>query len=254
MEQLRSPGVVLQAREHGDADVIVTLYTLEQGKIAAIAKGAKRSKRRFVNKLEPFTLLDLLYTPGRTTSLMRLDQADLLAPHPSLREDYVQFLAASLVCELVLHWTRDHDCDPSLFRLLVWVLTALASGRPIGHTVICFHLRLLDLLGYRPNLASCQQCDQPSGANPPYHFSLSRGGLLCGQCIPRASGQAFPISMQTAQLLRKVLELETGKLDRLLFPPPAIAEALRLLQRYDSQLLQKELHSWRFLLAAIPGC
>lgn len=249
MELLRSPAVVLQVREHGDADTIVTLFTLEQGKIAAIAKGAKRSKKRFVNKLEPFTLLDVHCTPGRTTTLLRLDQADLLAPFPLLREKYEPFLAASLLCELTLHWTRDHDSDQALFRLLVWALTALAQDKPAGWTVICFHLRLLHILGYRPDLSGCLECGQLTATHGPYRFSLQRGGLVCSRCGGDASGQAAPLSLQTTQLLRRVQELEPHKLERLHFPATAIAEALELLQRYDSHLLQRELHSWRFLRA-----
>ena len=248
MQLLRTPGVVLQVREHGDADTIVTLYTLEQGKIAAIAKGAKRSRKRFVNKLEPFTLLDLHCTPGRTTSLLRLDQADLLAPFPLLREKYEQFLAASLLCELVLHWTRDHDRDQALFRLLVWTLTNLAQDKPAGWAVICFHLRLLEILGYRPDLSCCLQCGQLVTHLGPYRFNLQRSGLVCSRCSRGVAAQSLvPLSIQTTQLLRRVQELEPHKLERLQFPATAINEALTFLQRYDSHLLQRELHSWRFL-------
>src|SRR3989338_948726 len=120
--------IVLQVKDHGDSDKIITGYTLEHGKIVLIAKGAKRSKKRFVNKLELFSLLAIHFAPSRHSSLMRLDQADLLNPFPRLRENYELYIAASLLCELVLHWTREQDSDEELFGLLVWALEGLCTA------------------------------------------------------------------------------------------------------------------------------
>lgn len=239
--------VVLQVRDHGDSDKIVTLFSRADGKLAMIAKGAKRSRKRFVNKLEPFTLLDIQYAPGRTSTLMRLDQAELLAPYPLLRENYPSYVAASLLCELVLNWTREQDGDEELFHLLVWALEGLnRKGQP-GRTVIFFHLNMLTILGYRPFLDGCLDCGGLAAANGPYRFSPLRNGLVCSRCEPAFSAGSLPVSIQTVQLLRKVQELGRDKLERLCFPQTALAESLALLNGYDSHLLQRELHSWKFL-------
>ncbi|MGV1099284.1 DNA repair protein RecO [Thiovibrio sp. JS02] len=247
MPQQRNLAVVLQVKDHGDSDKIVILYTREQGKIAAIAKGAKRSKKRFVNKLEPFSLLATHLAPSRTSSLMRLDEADLLAPYPILRESYPQYIAASLLCELVLHWTREHDSDEELFDLLTWALEGLAAGGDGPRTVIFFHIRMLDILGYRPFLSGCLDCGSLAAGNGPYRFSPLRNGLVCSRCEPPFSASSLPISIQTVQLLRRAQDLTQGKLERLRFSQGALTEALALLKRYDSHLLQRELQSWNFL-------
>jgi DNA repair protein RecO (recombination protein O) len=243
-----SLAIVLQVKDHGDSDKIVTLYTLEHGKIVLIAKGAKRSKKRFVNKLELFSLLAIDFVPSRHSSLMRLDQAELLAPFPRLRENYELYIGASLLCELVLHWTREHDSDEELFRLLRWALEGLAmAGGAVGRTIIFFHVKMLDILGYRPDLTGCLDCHALGAPGVAYRFSPLRNGLVCSRCEPRAAVNSQPLSIQTIQLLRRVQDMEQGKLERLRFSPAATRESIALLQRYDSHLLQREVQSWSFL-------
>ena len=240
--------IVLQVKDHGDSDKIVTLYTLEHGKIVLIAKGAKRSKKRFVNKLELFSLLVIHFAPSRHSSLMRLDQADLEAHFPRLRESYERYIAASLLCELVLHWTREHDSEEGLFRLLVWALegVSMAAGG-VNRTIIFFHLKMLDILGYRPDLTGCLDCRGLGVPGVLYRFSPLRNGLVCSRCEPQATVNSQPLSIQTIQLLRRSQDMEQGKLERLHFSLAATREAIALLKRYDNHLLQREVHSWSFL-------
>lgn len=248
MSLQRSLAIVLQVIDHGDSDKIVTMYTLEYGKIVLIAKGAKRSQKRFVNKLELFSLLVIYFAPSRYSSLMRLDQADLVAPFPGLRQNYELYIAASLLCELVLHWTREHDSDEELFRLLVWALEGLAGGEGFGNrTIIFFHVKMLDILGYRPDLTSCLDCRVLGAPGALYRFSPLRNGLVCSRCEPQAAVNSQPLSLQTIQLLRRVQDMEQGKLGRLQFSLVATREAIALLKRYDNHLLQREVQSWSFL-------
>lgn len=244
--------VVLQVMDHGDADKIVTCYSQELGKLSGIAKGAKRSKKRFVNKLELFSLLDLTYAESRTSSLMRLDQAELIHAFPSLRRDYGRYTAATLLCEQMLQWTREHDADPALFTLLRWGLTALEQGQPPFATVILFEIRMLDLLGYRPNLAGCLRCGNLTPTRRPYHFSTSNSGLICNPCNRETDHGQVPVSLETAKLLHAAQHMEGSKLDRLHFSPDAIRESLTLLRYYDRHLLQREVTSWPHFLASLP--
>lgn len=243
--------VVLQVMDHGDADKIVTCYSENLGKLSGIAKGAKRSKKRFVNKLELFSLLDLSYSESRTSSLMRIDQADLVSAYPTLRSDYNRYTAAALICEQMLQWTREHDADPGLFTLLCWALTNLEQGQPAFATVILFEIRMLDLLGYKPDLSGCLRCGHLTPARRPYFFSTSRSGLICKACNRETEHGQVPVSLETARLLHAAQHMAGNKLDRLHFSPDAIRESLTLLRRYDHHLLQREIHSWPHFLATM---
>lgn len=243
----RSQAIVLKVSEHGESDKIVTCYCPTIGKLTGIAKGAKRSKKRFVNKLEIFSLLEIHFTPGDRSSLVRIDQADLLSAFPNLRSHYHRYNNASLLCELILHWTTENDGDENIFRLLIWALQRLNQGEPLTRTVILFQIKLFDLLGYRPHLAGCINCNCHDHHGAPYRFSTSRGGLVCRRCHRETVAAHSPISLNTAKLLHKAQTMPHNKISRLQFSPSSTREAMALLKRYNSDLLQREIISWRAL-------
>lgn len=247
----RAEAVVLNVTNHGDADKIVTLYGRDQGKFTGIAKGALRSRKRFVNKLELFSRLEINYEEGRTSSLVRIDQAELLDGYPAIRREYPRYAAASLVGELVGLATREHDADPRIFALLTWALAAIADDPSLPRSAVFFNLKLLELLGYRPRLEGCLACGSLEPAGRPYHFSLGRSGLLCQGCNREAGHGLVPVSLPTIRLLAKGQDLAIAKLDRLLFPPEALREAVTLLRHYQRHLLQREIRSWQGFLQAI---
>ena len=245
MPNQRSAAIVLEVMDYGESDKIVTCYTLAAGKLKGIAKGAKRSRKRFVNKLELFSRLELYYV-GKAHHLARIEQADLRDSFPNLRFDFRRYNAACLLCELVLHWTRENDADPELFQLLHWGLKSLNQGEELAKTIIYFHLQLLTLLGYRPQLGGCLRCGQLSREAGPFSFNLSQGGIICRHCHPGESSH-LALHLGTIKLLLLSQDLSPEKFKRFHFSPQARAETLRLLRYSGNFLLQRELHSWRFL-------
>ncbi|MDF1577981.1 MAG: DNA repair protein RecO [Desulfurivibrionaceae bacterium] len=255
MKSGRTPAVVIGVRSYGESDKIVIFYSRKRGRLSGIAKGAHRSMKRFVNKLELFSHLEILYTESRSSSLVRIDQAELTDPFPLIRANYARFAAASLVSELIFHWTRENDPDPRIFKLLLWTLTSLENlKQPPAWTAILFNIKLLTLLGYKPALTGCAECTSLAPGSGPYLFSPGRNGLLCRGCATPAdsaapeAGPELPFSLRTARLLQKAQELPLGKLDRLRFSPAATKEALAILKIYGNSLLQREISSWDFIV------
>ena len=107
MTARKMTAIVLRVNDLGESDKIVTFYSRQEGKMAGIAKGAKRSKKRFSNKLEIFSLLDVLYDDRSFSGLVRIAEAELLSPFMHLREDYERYVSAVLACELIYYWARD---------------------------------------------------------------------------------------------------------------------------------------------------
>ncbi|OGR06404.1 MAG: DNA repair protein RecO, partial [Deltaproteobacteria bacterium RIFOXYD12_FULL_50_9] len=221
MPALRTAAVVINVADHGESDKIITFYTRQQGKQTCIAKGAKRSLKRFVNKLELFSWLDIEYVTGNYSSLARIDQAELTKAFPILRNDYNRFVAANILCELIQLSTRDNDPDPDLFTLLTWALDYLNRGGLVPDALILFHIRLFNLLGYRPQLAACVACHHLEPTITSYSFRVGRNGILCSRCShDHETGPAgIPVSLSTIKLLGKALELPYEKIERLRFSP-----------------------------------
>jgi len=241
-----TPAAVLNIIDHGESDKIVTFYSPSAGKLVGIAKGAKRSKKRFVNKLELFSLLELTYDDKSWGSLVRIAEAELLDSFISLRMDYNKYVAAVLINELMLCWTQENDADSNLFSLLIWAYKCLNGGENILQTITLCQIKLTSIMGYQPHLAGCMECGIFDPSGNPFGFSVSRGGLVCRRCKGEGTGQ-MPISLSTAKLWASAQEMPLEKLRRLRFSEASQQEALALLKRYSQRLLQRDVHSWNFL-------
>ena len=239
-------GFVLAVSGYGETDKLVTLYTQERGRITFIAKGAYKSKQRFVNKLEPYTQLRLFYQTPRTSSLFFLQEAELLQSHLPLRQDSRRYVVASHFIELILKFTLEQDPDPKLYKLLAWTLEQMSQA-PMPLKISVFsQVHLLDILGYQPNLQTCGHCQQ--SVAPPHSYLLlpGNGTLLCNRCHPQAS-HAPRLSVQTLRTLARVQTTPFERLPRLQLPPQGIYEALSGLHNYLLHLLQHDIHSWQLI-------
>jgi len=240
--------IVLKVSDLGEADKIVTFYSLQTGKMAGIAKGAKRSKKRFSNKLEIFSCLDVIYDDRSRSGLVRIAEAELLAPFMGLRENYERYVSAALACELIYCWARDYDPDKNIFNLLLWALQGIDRGGSPKMVQIFFQVKLYTFLGYRLNLSGCSTCRNSEQVGVPYVFHPGRHGLLCRDCSPPfVTREMAPLSFNTIKLLQHAQDLPLEKLGRLRFSDASIHESLHLFKKYGQYLLQREIAAWKFL-------
>jgi DNA repair protein RecO (recombination protein O) len=219
--------------------------------MSGIAKGAQRSLKRFLNRLELFTRLEIIYTNSRSSSLVMIDQAELIDPHPQIRADYERYTAAALICELTLHWTRENDPDPAIFDLLAWALKNLEDlKRPASWGVILFQIKMLTLLGYKPDLSGCSECGTVNKGSAPFRFSKVRNGMICNKCSKSAGPDlsGLPFSIDTTAFLQKAQEMPLDKLNRLHFTPKVVREAIAILKIYGTSILQRDITAWDFLV------
>ncbi|MFC1844647.1 DNA repair protein RecO [Thermodesulfobacteriota bacterium] len=248
MTSKKMKAVVLKVSDLGESDKIVTFYSEQNGKVAGIAKGAKKSKKRFSNKLEIFSLLDIVYADRSRSGLVRIVEAELLHPFMSLRENYDRYVGAASACELIFYWSRDYDADSNVFNLLLWALQNIDKGKSSRVVLIFFQVKLYTLLGYKLNLSGCIKCCITGPAGKPYVFHPGRHGLLCRKCVP-SSGlrETIPLSMNTIKSLEHAQGVSMEKLERLRFSDTSIREALLLFRMYGQYLLQKEIRAFNFL-------
>ena len=247
MPTCRTRGLVLKVAGHGESDKLVTFYSPDIGRVTSIAKGAKRSKKRFVNKLEEFTLLAITYRPPRNGGLLFLSEAELENPFLSLRTIHERYVVAVLACELIIRFTSEQDPDPEIFSLLLWLLDAVNRGAPPLQIAALFHLRLLGATGYQPELSCCGSCNRPVNNSRAFALQPANGSLVCNRCNSNVQHSNFSLSLQTIKFLQTAQQLDIQRLERLQMPRQASRETLRTLYRYSQHLLQRDIHSWRFV-------
>ncbi len=246
-QQIESAAIVLDCRDHGESDKIVTFFCQDIGRITGIAKGAKRSKKRFVNKLEIFSSLRILHTLPQNGRLAFIAEAELVDGFLSLRTDISCYTSASIIRELVLLATKDLEGDEKLFPLLHWVLHSLNCARSQYPVLIFFLIRFFAIIGYSPNLTNCHDCGCELVQNKLFSFHLQSGGILCSHCNKDKQSTRIRLSCGTLRSLDMALKQPLNRIQRLQFTEQSRREALSFFHLYARQLFQREIVSWQFL-------
>ncbi len=250
MGYFETSALILRTADYGESDKLITFYSPDLGRATGIAKGAKRSKKLIVNKLETFTLLTITCRLRNTSGLVFISEAELDNSYLLLRQDYRRYTAATLISELVVRLTRDQDPDDDIFQLLLWALNSLESAKSPLQTAALFNLRLMELAGYRPELEQCGSCNKQIDSGQNYIIHPASGALLCMKCSKEQGfGQATAFSLQTIKFMQKGQRSILERLDRLHLPPKVIHEALHLLYKYTRHLLQQDIHSYKSVLS-----
>ena len=238
--------IVLNCVEHGESDVIVTLFCQDVGRLTAIAKGAKKSKKRFVNKLELFSFLHITYQQKANRSLAFLAEAELHTSFLHIRQDLELYSIASVVREFLLIGVRENEPDLHIFRLSLWALHNLDQKQPPIALLSLFLIRFYDYVGYRPNLQTCIHCNSLVTVQNSYSFESTTGSIVCSNCNPHLQ-KGLPLSHGTIKILRSAQDQPLERLHRLKISGSILYEAISLLQSYGNQLFQRDIASWKIV-------
>ena len=241
--------MVVRTRAFGESDKIVTFLTRDLGKIAGIAKGARRSKRRFVNVLEPFTHVDvtLRLRPGSDLAFVN---ACVLRDAPiSLARDLVKFAYASYVLELTDRMVREREAGPDTYELVRDAIALLEHGEAEPGVLRAFELHLLRLTGYEPELDRCRRCATAVATGTTMYVHPARGGVLCIRC--RGEGRAYQASQPVLERLIAFQRLTFTSRDaeRFRLAPAMAAEARALVRCFFAGNLTAPLASEKLLEA-----
>ena len=251
MREERTQAIVLRTRAHGESDKIVTFLTQDWGKITGIAKGAKRSRRRFVNVLEPFTHVALRFRPSRSDGLAFILSCDWLQTFRSPSQDLQKFACASYMTELTDVMVAGREAGQETYLLLLHSLSALEDRPALPALFLpAFELRLLIDVGYGPNMTDCQVCGTALTPNDPdehaFTFSPSLSGLVCSKCTAQA-GATFRLSTETLMLFQTWLASGQSVFPVPDISPRAAQETRALVSRLLAQHLPRPLKSATFL-------
>lgn len=241
------PALVVDSRDYAESDKIVTFFCQEIGKMGALARGAHRSKKRFLNKLEIFSFVQITYSRSSTGSLAVLTEAELVNSFISLRTSLERYQTASIIREYLLLSTSETAGDDHLFQLALWALHTLDTSDNRKRTLALFLVKLFDVLGYRPDFSTCQLCMRPAPASQPVVFDVHNGGMVCNQCSSAGSTGTAPMAAGTTRMINTVQQQPIARLNR--FKPSGIVleQMLDYAHRYSRHLFQRDIHSWKWL-------
>jgi DNA repair protein RecO (recombination protein O) len=180
---------VLRSLRFGEADRVLHLYTLDRGRVGAVAKGIRRTKSRFGARLEPLSHVEAMLHQG-SGELQTVTGVELINSHHAAREDAYRLAVGLISAEAMLRLFTEQEANPRAFEALTKLLDLLdvvpsrAPSRPaLDPLALSFQLKLLWVAGYLPHLTSCANCgreDELSGYSP------RAGGAVCRACADDA--------------------------------------------------------------------
>ena len=149
----RSTGIILRTRPLTETSIIVSWLTPELGRVATVAKGARRPKSSFRGKLDLFYEADFSFARSRKSELHTLREVMLRDAHSALRNDLGWIQQASYAAAFIEQSTETETPLPEVHGLMADFLRDLSGRPPSSRTVFAFELKMLALLGVQPDLA-----------------------------------------------------------------------------------------------------
>lgn len=226
----KTEAVVLRSIRYGEADRVLHLYSVDRGRIGAVAKGVRRTRSRMGGRLEPLSRVRLVLHQGRG-DLATVRSVDTVAAHPALRERRSSLERGSQACESVLRLFDSSEPNEAAFHLLCNQLALLDADSAAATRAqsLAFRVKLLLAAGFAPELASCASCGE---ADHLAGFSPSAGGVVCGSC----EAGAFPLGEEAHGFLAQALARPLAQ------APTASEQALGQADRAIGETLEHHAH------------
>ncbi len=247
MKYIKDKAIILSTRDYGEADLLVAFLTRHHGKVAGVAKHARKSKRRFVNSLGTFNLVEIEYGEKAFPSLVFVKKAVLAESFSMLRRDIVKLSCAGLVAEAIKEMVPERMVQPEVFDLLFGTLTEISISKDPVSTSCLSLWRLIVMAGLTPRLDLCLVCKKKISKNGIWYFDPVTGGTVCKDHIDNKKAASSLISFGIISLLEKARHVEIEKLWRFKFRPEDRDVVLKMLARYVEFHIEKPLKSMNVL-------
>ena len=239
----RCEALVLSSLVLGEADLLVTLYTKEVGKLRATARGVRKPTSKMVGHLEPLTHVELALARGKTLDV--ISQAQVLQSFSDLKDRLEGVSSGIYLAELVEGFGAEGSSNPEIYSLLVETLRDLDHNHNGELALRYFELQLLKSSGFAPEIYRCVQCRRELVAGQ-HLFSPDLGGTLCDQCIP-TDVLIRPLSVQVLKVLRFLDRSELQDLSKLKVSSHMAEELKGLLAVTIRYWIDREIRSKSFL-------
>lgn len=203
----KTQAIVIRMADFSESSRVVTFFTRDWGKIATVAKGARRLKGPFEAALDLLSVCNIVFIRKSSAALDILTEAQLHKRFKPRARHLASLYAGYYVAELLDGLSEEYDSHPLLFDEAVLMLDRFATDADVHLAVLRFELVILREIGQIPEFDRCVSCGVPLVADPaaatgrPWMFRVSQGGLICSECQGEAESSRT-ISAGTAAILR----------------------------------------------------
>ncbi|MBN1366356.1 MAG: DNA repair protein RecO [Dehalococcoidales bacterium] len=235
--------IIIKKTKHGEADRILTLLTLQLGKIHAVAKGVRRPKSKLSGHLELLTYTNVSFARGH--NLDTITGSQTINAFLPLKSDLNLTSYGLYIAELTDQFTVEHMENAEVFRLLIDTLERLCQVNNKEITLRYFEMQLLNITGYRPELQKCVTCHKSLEPVANY-FSAAAGGVLCPDCS-QSQTFLYPLSVNALKVLRLLQKSDYETAIKLKLNAQLAGELQEVIRRYIKYILEREVKSVAWL-------
>lgn len=233
---VKSEGVVLRNINYSEADKILTIFTKQNGKVQAIAKGARKYKNNLVASTQTFCYSNFLMYEGK--NFYHINQGEVIDSFFSLREDLEKLAYATYIIELIDAGTLEGESNPILFDLLIKTLQVLTNiEKDYKNLLLAFELKYISFIGYKPQLKRCVSCESDFTNN--IKFSVAHGGALCENCF-NIDANSKSIDLMVLNKMKELLYLKLDEISNIKINNKEANRIEYLLLRYITSHLDKK--------------
>ncbi|MBN1276367.1 MAG: DNA repair protein RecO [Deltaproteobacteria bacterium] len=247
MDMHISPSIIMRIKEFGESDLIVTFFTRDHGRIKGVAKGARRSRRRFSNSLDLFCLSDVEYSLKSNGDIHFLHSSKLIKPFPGIRSDFSALSLASYMIELTEILFPQNIVEKRMFELLKNCFVLLSQGERMDCLRIFFETKAMSLGGYAVSLDKCCHCKRIYSGAGRAVFIPDRGGISCLKC-ERESEYSIGLEPEAVNILKTLQSESDGSPSEILQLDMKIINKIRhLLKLHIDYRIGRKIKSAEYL-------
>ncbi len=242
----KTEAIIISHMNLGEADKLVTFFSLDRGMLKGVARNARKSFKRFGAGLEAFTYCRLHLYEREHQELIRIESSDIIEQHRVISTDLARAAAGAVMLEMVREMSPLGERNAAAFLLLSHTLHLLDEGEAdVSFLLRIFEIKFLSLLGYQPKLDHCLSCGKQPKAE--MIFEPMKGGVLCSDCLVSSGVDQIRITQGAVGFYYQALRMEMDKVCRL---KPSAGIMLELDKTFSSHLFHimgKRLKSMDFL-------
>ncbi len=246
MSTEKSAAIVIRQADFSESSRVVTMFTREFGKVAVLAKGAKRLKGPFEAALDLLALCQVVFIRKSTSGLDILTEAQLQKRFKPRPGDLGSLYGGYYVAELLDALSEDYDPHPLLFDEAVLALERLAGDSPLDVSILRFELVILREIGQLPAFDGCLVCGEPVGSSGRYGFQSSHGGLICQKCFGEEAPR-YLVSAGAAAALRNLAGASSATFRNLTISPVQMRELRSVVNTAIAGILGRRPKTLRYL-------
>ena len=242
----KTDAVVIRLADFSESSKVVTLFTRDFGKVAALAKGAKRLKSSFEAALDLLAECRVVFLRRSSSGLDLLTESQLISRFRPNSRNLSSLYHGYYLAELLDGLTEDYDPHPTLYDAAVSTLGLLSGEGDSRLALVKFELTLLREIGHLPDFEECVVCGRPIALGDTARLWVSQGGLICSGC-GRPQYEHTEVEAGTVAVLRRLTCGSDEAWQRLSVSQRQFRELRGLLNSQVSHILERRPRMLKYL-------